>query len=535
MGGVVNDLGVPPGDEDRSVPLEPVVQIPRGDAVGEFGIDDHVAGPRLLPVLPFDLPDVVPGVGELGAAGRDPDVAAFPSRHLQPVAFVGQPAVGPRGHRDRGVVLLGAVEAAREGVVHGEPVELGGGLVVDRGPGLTAVEGHHRSPVVRLHHDPGILGVDPEVVVVAVRNRHRREREAAVHRLQERGVQDVHRVRVGRVGDDVGVVPAPAAQPPVAVDPPPALPSVLAPVEPAPLFGGCHERIDPARSGGGDRDADPADRRLLRGLGQSALDAAPGVAAVLAPEQPALGPAVHQRPRLSLRFPDRGEQAPRVRGVHRQIHRPGEVGDLEDRLPARPAVLGAIDAPLFRASEDLTQHGDEGAVRIEGIHHDPADEARLGKADVGPVAAPVGRAVHPVADRDVPPGAGRARPHPDHLGVGWRDRDRADGTHREVVVGDVGPRDAGVLRLPHAAPGGAHPELVGPSADPGDGGHPAAAGGTHHAEVETGHDGGGRGKVLRNLGPLHRPLRRRERREEERAAGDHSSAPPTQSHLHAGP
>ena len=58
----------------------------------------------------------------------------------------------------------------------------------------------------------GVVGIDPEVVVVAVRRRDLGEGRAAVGRLPHLQVGDVDRVGVDRVGDDVGVVPGPVHQ-----------------------------------------------------------------------------------------------------------------------------------------------------------------------------------------------------------------------------------------------------------------------------------------------------------------------------------
>ena len=72
---------------------------------------------------------------------------------------------------DRRAVLLPAVDAVREPVVHVDPVELRRRLRVLRAPALARVEGDGCAAVVRDDEVAGIVGVDPQVVEVAVRAR----------------------------------------------------------------------------------------------------------------------------------------------------------------------------------------------------------------------------------------------------------------------------------------------------------------------------------------------------------------------------
>src|SRR5260221_291147 len=76
---------------------------------------------------------------------------------------------------------------------------------------------------------------DPEVVVVAVRHADGVERAAAVLRAVEAGVEDVHRVRVLRIREDVRVVPGALAQPALVVRPLPRRARVVAAIDPAVL------------------------------------------------------------------------------------------------------------------------------------------------------------------------------------------------------------------------------------------------------------------------------------------------------------
>ena len=131
------------------------------------------------------------------------------------------------------VVLLAAVEAIRIRVVDDDVVELRRRLVVLRAPALPAVDGDGHAAVVRVRHVARVLRVDPELVVVAVRGRQRRERAPAVDRLHDRRVHDVHDVRVRRIGGDVHVVPRARLDVAVLAQEPPRLPGVIRAIEPA--------------------------------------------------------------------------------------------------------------------------------------------------------------------------------------------------------------------------------------------------------------------------------------------------------------
>ena len=105
------------------------------------------------------------GVGIIRMQG---DVAAFGVPHHVAIAPGDGSLVSAGRHADGGVVLLGSVDPVGKTVVGGQVVELGGELVVDAGPGVPAVEADAGAAVVPLDHPQGVVGVDPEVVVVAV-------------------------------------------------------------------------------------------------------------------------------------------------------------------------------------------------------------------------------------------------------------------------------------------------------------------------------------------------------------------------------
>ena len=177
-------------------------------------------------------------VDHVAVLGVHGDVAAL--READPIAVVPGDEAAPRAarHADGRVVLLRGVNAVGELVVDVDVVELPGRLVEDGREGVAAVVRDAGPAVVALDHAPRISGVDPQVVVVAVRCSNAPEAAAAVGRALHREVHAVERVGVDRVGDDVAVVPGPANQGLLRADPLPAVAAVLGAVEPAlPLCG----------------------------------------------------------------------------------------------------------------------------------------------------------------------------------------------------------------------------------------------------------------------------------------------------------
>ena len=146
-------------------------------------------------------------------ARLDRDVAALAAARLDPVDRGDDTAVGLARETDGPVVLLRAVDAVGPLIVGAHVVELRGRLIVDGRPRLPAVERHAGAAVVALDHAAVIRGVDPEVVIVAVRRGDLAERLAAVGGLPQGVVGDPHGVDIHGVGEDVHVVPGAAAEP----------------------------------------------------------------------------------------------------------------------------------------------------------------------------------------------------------------------------------------------------------------------------------------------------------------------------------
>src|SRR5205085_8587979 len=108
-------------------------------------------------------------VDDVGVLRVGHDVAALAARRRLPVAGTDGEAERAVADAHGGVVLLRAEEAVGEVGVGGDAVELRGGLVLLGGPGAAAVGGHLRAAVAALDEALRVEGIDPEVVVVAVR------------------------------------------------------------------------------------------------------------------------------------------------------------------------------------------------------------------------------------------------------------------------------------------------------------------------------------------------------------------------------
>ena len=186
------------------------------------------------------------------------------------------------GDADRRVVLLGAVDPVGKLVVHRDAVGLDGGLVGLGRPALAAVIADVGAAVVAVDHHLGVVGVDPQVMVVAVGRPDELELLAAVGRAPHPHVENVDGLGVSRVGEDVRVVPGALPEVAVVVDQAESVASVVGAEQPAIL--GLDQGPDPARPGRRNGHADAA----LDAVGQSLGQFLPGVAAVHRAVEPAL-------------------------------------------------------------------------------------------------------------------------------------------------------------------------------------------------------------------------------------------------------
>ena len=476
---VVEDVRVVPADHHRRHPLEAVPQILRRHPQLELRVEHDVAALTRLQVVPVHDPAVAPRVDDVGPVGVEGHRTGLAAPDILPMLLrVQRVHVRPGGHRDRGVVLLGPVEPIGEAVVDDDVVEFGGGLVVVGRPGLAAVHGHLRAPVVRHHHAVGVVRMDPQVVHVAVRHGNHLEGRAAIHRPVQAGVERVDGVRVDGVGLNVRVVPGALAQVVVRIGAGPGRAPVVGTVDAAVGLG-----LDDRPHAVGIRGGHGHAHLPHHPLGETPTQLGPNVTPVGRLVDAALFRTRDQRPRLALPPPHPRIQNARVGHVHSQIGRAGQVVERQDMLPGIAAVARTEDPPLGVLAERVTEGGHIDQVVVARMHLDTPDLPRLGKPDEGPGPPIVHRLPRAPPGRRVAPDAGRALPDVDHVLVRIGHPDRAD-RPPEVPVGDVVPSDPVVGGFPDAAAGRAQQPAVGVVQEAGCGGRATAAERTCHAIAE---------------------------------------------------
>ena len=114
--------------------------------------------------------------------------------------------------------MLRAVDAVREGIVRGNAVELGRGLVHVRGPCFAGIVADLGAAVVGDNEPIGIIRRNPQIVVVTVGRVASFEGAPPVGRDVVRDVHDVDAVGVLGVGVDARVVPSTLAQAAVRIE-----------------------------------------------------------------------------------------------------------------------------------------------------------------------------------------------------------------------------------------------------------------------------------------------------------------------------
>ncbi len=94
------------------------------------------------------------------------DVAILFGRHRMPIAKGDLAIVAAAGDANRAALLLSAAQAIGKGIVGVHVIELRRGLVVPGAPRLPAVDGNDGALVAGQDDRVGIVGIDPDVLVV---------------------------------------------------------------------------------------------------------------------------------------------------------------------------------------------------------------------------------------------------------------------------------------------------------------------------------------------------------------------------------
>ena len=345
-------------------------------------------------VVSSQVAGVGPGEDDVGIVGPGRDVAALAA--ADGVEVVASWAV-LAGDGDGAVVLLGAEHTVGEAVVGDDVIELGGRLIVLARPCLPAVKADVGPAVVAVDYPLVVLGRDPEVVIVAVRNADGGEGPSAVGRLVEPHVEHVDGVRVLGIGVDVCVVPRPLAQRAIVVGACPALSGVVGAKDAAVV--GLDDGPDAVAASGRRGDVDLA----LDAVGQPVGEFLPGVAAVGRFVQTAVLAAAAEAPRGSADLPHGGIDDARVERIESDVDGSCAIADVQDSLPRLAAVGRSIETALGVWAEHMSERGDIDQVGVVWMDGDAPDLAGVAQTDVGPGLSGVDGPIHAVAMREVAP------------------------------------------------------------------------------------------------------------------------------------
>ncbi len=164
VGAEVNDALVVPREVNRCLPVE-----------AQLGVADFARHGQPLHATEAGLVLIEPEIGSKLEARVDCAVVAPVHLHLHPVAahdgFPGgqrRVFIGLGGSRPHTVVLQAAIDVVGFFHIHRDGVKLPQRLRVEVRPVLAAVVSHVHATVVAVDHMVGIIGVDPQRVVVGM-------------------------------------------------------------------------------------------------------------------------------------------------------------------------------------------------------------------------------------------------------------------------------------------------------------------------------------------------------------------------------
>ena len=136
-------------------------------------------------------------------------------------------------------------------------VELGRRLVTLRGPACASVRAHIGAAVVGLNHPVRIIGIDPQPVIVAMRNADRPEGLSTIVGAVHACVENVDTIHGAGIGKNMRVVKGPLAVAAVIIHQCPVLASIIGAEQSA--FVRFDQRPDAVPISISDRHANPAD------------------------------------------------------------------------------------------------------------------------------------------------------------------------------------------------------------------------------------------------------------------------------------
>ncbi len=343
-------------EDERAVP------VPAERVVSRLLLRLDEDGLAALAVVPAEDAVLQGRVDDVGVVGVDAGVEAVAGPGDEPVVVGDAVRVeGARGAAE-GVVVLGSAVDVVDGrrVVHVHPVELRHRQVGEEVPGGPAVEALVQAAVAADEVVVGVVGVDPDRVVVHVLVALA-EVSPGLARVVRDLQEDVHRVEalgVLRVDEDLLVVHRAAGVVVAALLP--GLAAVRGAEGPARLVGGrgLDESVDGVGLGRGDGEADAA-HLLLR---QAARDLLPGLAAVGRLVEARFGAAVDQGEDVAPALVGSGDQGVGVARVHDHVGDAGVLADRENGRPGLASVGRLVEATVAAGGPERALGGDVDGV-----------------------------------------------------------------------------------------------------------------------------------------------------------------------------
>ena len=398
------------------------------------------------PVVSRDLA----AVDDVGVERIGRDVAVLLDANRMPFAEGDLPVVATTRYARRPALLLSTAHAIGIRVVRAHVIELRGRLVVPRAPRLAAVHGDDRALVRRVQDDLGIVGVDPQAMVVVATGSATKGGEGlpAIGRFPRDDIGDVHDVRILWIDAHFGEIRSATPQTHVGVDASPAFAGVIRSIDAAKIrridysvetCGSARRRPEAdAAEPLGDR-RQPVRERMPRcptigGFVESARGAIEGAANL---------------PRGLPPGPQHGVHRVRVAGVERNVERAGVLVAVEHFRPRIAAIGGAEDSTFRIRPVWMPEYGREHAIRIARIDDECGNLLTITKAEMRPVRTAVHGFVDAISRRQVGTLQSFTATDVNDIRCRGRDRDCADGAGRLLV--EDGAPDAAVIRaLPHA-------------------------------------------------------------------------------------
>ena len=304
-----------------------------GDLPGGFVEADHAAVPAT-------------GIDDIGIQRVGSHVAKFETAGGKPVAIGDEAVVAAIRNRDRAAILLRRVGNVGKLVVGDDVIKLAGGLIEPGAPGESGVDADGGALVDTEKHAAGILGIDPEDVVIVAAGRAfvGGESDAAIQRTVHGGLHDVDGVGILRI--DVH-----AANVEISVDA--RVFGDLAPGGAAVVSAekaGLHDGKNTLALG---TRRDGETNAVARVGGHAGIgDRFPGGTFVDGFVNPGILFGLFGRtlPKIK-RLPHSGVENFRVIGIGRHIRNAGEFVAVKSFLPGFPAVGGFVYAAIFAGTE----------------------------------------------------------------------------------------------------------------------------------------------------------------------------------------